>query len=132
MTIPDSHRDLLDQQVGVLATIDDAGFPQLTAVWFFWDEQDGKLKFSLNRARKKTEYLGKRPQASFVIVDPQNPGRYLEIRGRAELAADDDYAFADRVGAKYGGADLRQMDQPGESRVCVSIDPVQVHAVKIG
>jgi PPOX class probable F420-dependent enzyme len=132
MNVPDTHRDLLDAPVGMLATIDDAGFPQVTATWFLYDEQDDTVKLSLNRARKKTQNMSKRPQASLFVLDAQNPGRYLEVRGRVELTPDDDYEFADRVGAKYGGADLRRMDQPGESRVVVSIDPVRVHAVKMG
>jgi pyridoxamine 5'-phosphate oxidase-like protein len=36
--VPDSHRDLLDAQFATLATIDRNGFPQLTEVWFFFDE----------------------------------------------------------------------------------------------
>jgi hypothetical protein len=54
--------------------------------------------------------------------------RYLDIRGRATITPDDDYAFADRVGAKYGGTDIRTRDQPGESRVAVTIVPTRVYA----
>jgi hypothetical protein len=56
------------------------------------------------------------------------PYRYLEIRGDAEISPDDDYAFADRVGAKYN-SNLRDHDQPGQSRVVVTIHPVRVNAV---
>ena len=52
----------------------------------------------------------------------------LELRGDAEVTPDDDYSFADKVGAKYH-ADLRQHDQPGQSRVKVVIRPVRVNAV---
>ena len=51
------------------------------------------------------------------------------MRGRARIEPDDDYAFADKLGAKYGGADLRAHDRPGESRVVVTVEPVKVHAV---
>ncbi len=47
-----------------------------------------------------------RPRCSLLIVDPTSPMRYLELRGDAEIMADDDYAFADRVGQKYS-ANLR-------------------------
>jgi len=56
------------------------------------------------------------------------PNRYLEIRGDAEISPDDDYAFADRLGAKYN-ANLRDQDRPGESRVKVIIRPVRVNAI---
>ena len=53
------------------------------------------------------------PKVSFLILDPGNPYKYVELRGDAEITPDDDYAFADKVGAKYGGADLRDRDKPG-------------------
>jgi hypothetical protein len=127
-TIPESHQDLLRSQFATLATIDDDGYPQLTEVIFLYDDEDGKVKFSLNRARYKTQYLEKRPKCSVFLLDLENPQRFLELRGRADVASDPDYVFADRVGAKYGGMDLRRMDQPGESRVVVTVEPVRVHA----
>jgi hypothetical protein len=62
------------------------------------------------------------------LLDLSNPYRYLEIRGDAEVAADDDYAFADKVGAKYN-ADLRAMDGDQRSRVIVTVRPTRVNAV---
>jgi len=124
--IPDSHRDLLDAQVATLATIDRDGFPQLTEVWFLFDE--GELKTSLNSSRAKTKNLAGRPECSMLILDLANPYRYLEIRGRARLEPDAEYTFAQRLGAKYG-ADVRDHDAPGDSRVVVTIDPTKVFPV---
>jgi len=123
---PDSHRDLLDAQVATLATIGGNGLPQLTEVWFLHD--DGELKLSLNNSRLKTRNLTKRPQCSLLLLDLQNPYRYLEVRGTAKLEADDDYAFARKLGAKYD-ADLSVHDNPGDSRVVVTIEPANVYAV---
>jgi PPOX class probable F420-dependent enzyme len=123
---PDSHRDLLDSQVATLATVGDDGLPQLTAVWFLYE--DGELKISLSTDRVKTRNLRQRPGCSVLILDLQNPYRYLEVRGRAEIEPDDDYVFAGRVGKKYD-ADLRQYDTPGSTRVVVTVRPDKVHAV---
>jgi len=128
--IPDSHRDLLDSPVGILATVGADGRPQLSAVWFLAD--DNGVRLSLNTSRQKTKNLTANSAATLFILDSANPGRYLELRGDATLKPDDDYAFADQVGAKYGGVDLRNMDQPGQSRVVVTIDPVRVNAVNMG
>jgi hypothetical protein len=68
------------------------------------------------------------PAASLLILDLAVPYRYLEIRGDAEITPDEDYSFADRVGAKYQ-SDLREHDQPGQSRVVVTIRPTRVNAV---
>src|SRR4051812_24382718 len=126
-TIPDSHRDLLEAPVATLATVGPDGRPQLSAVWFLADGDQARV--SLNTARQKTKNLTSNPAVTLFILDTANPARYLELRGNAQLAPDDDYAFADQVGAKYGGVDLRNMDQPGQSRVVVTIDPVRVNAV---
>jgi PPOX class probable F420-dependent enzyme len=123
---PDSHRDLLDAQFATLATLGKDGGPQLTEVWFLFD--DGEVKISLNDSRLKTKNLAARPQCSLFILDLANPFRYLDLRGTARIEPDDDYAFADRVGAKYG-ADLREHDGPGDKRVVVTIEPTNVFAV---
>ena len=128
-TIPDSHRDLLDAPVATLATVGADGRPQLSAVWFLADD-DG-VRLSLNNSRQKTKNLTNNSAATLFILDTANPARYLELRGNATLTPDEDYAFADKVGAKYGGVDLRSMDQPGQSRVVVTIDPVRVNAVDL-
>jgi PPOX class probable F420-dependent enzyme len=123
-TIPDSHADLLDQPVATLATVDPEGRPQLTEVWFL--AEDGQVRFSLNTSRQKVRNLERRPVCSVLLLDLAHPYRYVEVRGDAVLEPDDDYAFANRVGAKYG-ADLRTNDQPGDRRVVVTVRPVRVH-----
>jgi PPOX class probable F420-dependent enzyme len=125
-SFPDSHRDLLDAPVASLATIGRDGFPQLTEIWFLHD--DGELKLSLNTSRLKTRNLVRHPQCSLLLLDLQNPYRYLEVRGNARIQADDDYAFARKLGAKYD-ADLRVHDQPGDSRIVITIEPVNIYAV---
>jgi PPOX class probable F420-dependent enzyme len=124
--IPASHRDLLDAQVATLATIGPDGRPQLSEVWFLADGET--VGISLNTSRQKTKNLLANPAVSLFILDLTIPMRYLELRGDAEITRDDDYAFADRLGAKYH-ADLRDHDGPGVSRVVVTIRPVRVNAV---
>jgi PPOX class probable F420-dependent enzyme len=128
-SVPSTHADLLDASVATVATVGPDGRPQVSAVWFLND--DGTVKVSLNVARQKTKNLTANPAVTVFILDPANPARYLEIRGDATLEPDDDYAFADRLGAKYGGADLRAMDGPDGRRVVVSVDPVRINAVDL-
>jgi PPOX class probable F420-dependent enzyme len=123
--IPASHRDLLDGQFATLGTVGPDGRPQLTEVWFLADGDTVAL--SLNTSRQKTKNLMANPAASLFLLDLANAYRYVELRGDAEISADDDYSFADQLGAKYN-ANLRDRDQPGDSRVKVIIRPVRVHA----
>ena len=115
--------------MATLATVGPDGRPQVSAVWFLND--DGTVKVSLNVTRQKTKNLTANPAVTVFILDPANPARYLEIRGDATLEPDEDYALADRLGAKYGGADLRAMDGPDGRRVVVSVDPVRINAVDL-
>jgi PPOX class probable F420-dependent enzyme len=123
--IPDSHRDLLDLPVATFATVGPDERPQLTEVWFL--AEDDELKLSLNAARQKVRNLERLHACSLLLLDLANPYRYLEVRGDAEILPDEDYAFADRLGAKYG-ADLRETDGPDDRRVVVTIRPSRIHA----
>jgi PPOX class probable F420-dependent enzyme len=125
-TIPETHKDLLAADVAMLATQGQDGYPQVTALWFLLDD-DGLIKLSLNMSRQKTKNLEQHPECSFFVLDRANPYRTLEIRATAEITPDDDYAFADKLAAKYGGMDLRTMDGPGQRRVVVVLRPVKIH-----
>jgi PPOX class probable F420-dependent enzyme len=124
--IPASHRDLLDGEFATLATIGPDGRPQLSEVWFL--TEDNTVVTSLNTSRQKTKNLRANPAATVFLLDLAVPYRYLEIRGDAEITPDDDYSFADKLGAKYQ-ADLRSHDHPGESRVKITIHPTRINAV---
>lgn len=124
--IPESHADLIEKnQIVILGTNGADGYPQLTALWFL--VEDGVIKASLNTARQKVKNLTRDERATLFFVDPQNPYRTLELRAKATIEPDPDYVFADKVGAKYGGANLREMDSPGETRVVVTFEPVKAN-----
>lgn len=123
--IPESHRDLIEKnQIVILSTIGPASEPQTTALWFLFE--DDLVKLSLNNSRQKLKNLKRNPAYSAIFVDPGNPYRTIELRGTATVEPDPDYVVADKIGAKYG-SDLRDMDQPGESRSAVTLHIEKVH-----
>jgi PPOX class probable F420-dependent enzyme len=128
-TIPESHQDLLEARVATLATVGGDGYPQLSEIWFL--AEDGTIRLSLNVARQKTKNLIRDPACTLFILDVANTFRYLELRCDATVEPDDNYEFADQVGAKYG-SDLRQHDKPGESRAVITLTPRRVNAVNMG
>jgi PPOX class probable F420-dependent enzyme len=128
-TVPDSHADLLEAPVATLATVGPDGRPQMSSVWFL--AEDGVVRFSLHTNRQKTRNLQANPVIDVHILDAANPMRYLEVRGDARIEPDDDYTFADRLGAKYGGADLRAMDAGQGQRLVVTVEPVRINAVDL-
>ena len=126
-SFPESHQDLLKADVGTLTTNGADGYPQVSATWFLYDEEDGLIKLSLNNSRQKVKNLLANPKVSFFILDPKNPYRTLEVRARAEVRPDENYTFAKKLGAKYGGADLSTRDRPGETRMVVVLHPVKMN-----
>lgn len=128
-TIPENYRDLLSAEVATLSTIGPDGRPQSSEVWFLADGDT--VSISLNSGRQKMKNLLANPAANLLILDLAMPYRYLELRGDAEITPDPDYVFADQVGAKYDGADLRAHDRPGQTRYVVTIRPTRVNAVNM-
>ena len=124
--IPPSHRDLLDGQFATLATVGQDGRPQLSEVWFL--AEGDTLGLSLNTSRQKSKNLAANPAVNLFLLDLGSAYRYLEIRGDAEVTPDDDYEYANKVGAKYN-ANLKDRDLPGEKRIKVTIRPTRINAV---
>jgi PPOX class probable F420-dependent enzyme len=127
--IPEPYRDLLDARVATLATAGADGWPQLSEIWFL--AEGDTIRLSLNTSRQKTKNLRRDPKCTLFILDVANTFRYLELRGEAVVEPDDEYRFADQVGAKYD-SDLRVHDGPGESRVVVTLQLRKVNAVNMG
>lgn len=127
-TVPDTHIDLLRAPgVAQLATIGPDGRPQVTALWYFLDD-DGTIRISVSSARQKYKNLVARPVGTLFILDPTNPMRFIEVRGDVTIEADPDYAFADRVVAHYGNPfDMRAIDTPGTMRHVVTLHPTKVN-----
>lgn len=124
--VPDSHRDLLDRPILVtLATVQPDGQPQVTPVWA--DYVDGHIRVNTAAGRQKHSNLLERPQATLLVVDPDNGQRYIEIRGRVaeatEEGADD---VIDALAKQYLGADTYPFRNPAETRVTFLIEPVHV------
>ncbi|MCU0271222.1 MAG: PPOX class F420-dependent oxidoreductase [Acidimicrobiales bacterium] len=123
MSIPASHADLLEAvTLAHVATIGPAGEPQVNPVWFEWDGTH--LCFSQTTGRQKYRNVGREPRVALSIVDPGNPYRYLEVRGRVVAVDDDpDNAFIDRQAQRYIDQERYPWHQPGDHRVVVRVLP---------
>jgi PPOX class probable F420-dependent enzyme len=126
--IPDSYLDLLSAPIATLATVGSGGRPQLPSVCFL-ATADGTVQLSVNATRQKAKNMLATGKVALHIEDPGDWARYLEVRGDATVEPDEDYVFADLLGAKYDGMDLRKMDRPGEHRTVGTIHPTRIRAV---
>jgi len=124
-SIPDNYLDLLQQKKAFanLATILADGSPQVTPVWF--DYTDGKIRVNTAKGRVKSRTLKPDAPVALAIMDPDNPYRYIQIRGRVHRAAEEGAdAHIDQLAKKYLGKDTYPFRQPGEVRVTYEIEPL--------
>lgn len=128
--IPEGYEDLLETTaLAHVATIGPHGEPQCNPVWFDWDGEH--VKFSQTKTRQKYQNLNRDPRIALSIVDPENPYRYLEIRGEVvRIDEDPNIDFISAMAKKYLGLDRYPYHQPGDERVVVFVRPE--HTTQMG
>lgn len=128
-TVPEKFRDLFSKRAFAhLATLMPDGQPQVSPVWIDFDGRH--VVFNTARDRQKDRNLRRDPRVSLSILDPENPYRYLEIRGRvAEVTEEGADAHIDRLAKKYLNLDTYPYRQPGEVRVIFKINPEHVAGI---
>ncbi|MEW6403415.1 MAG: PPOX class F420-dependent oxidoreductase [Chloroflexota bacterium] len=100
MNIPESHLDLLTRPVhGVLTTLMPDGQPQSSLVWCDYDGEC--VCVNTSRERQKGKNMELNPKISLLIVDPENTGRFLQIRGDAELVEEGAIEHLDAITRQY-------------------------------
>jgi PPOX class probable F420-dependent enzyme len=83
VAIPDGYADLLERPLFAhLATIRPDGSPQVNPMWFDWDGE--RLRFTHTTKRQKYRNVTADPRVALSIADPDNPYRFLEVRGEVE------------------------------------------------
>lgn len=95
---------LLDANYGHLGTIRPDDTVQVNPMWF--EYEDGVVRFTHTTTRAKFRNLQHNPSMSLSVIDPENPFRYLEVRGTlVDTVADPDGVFYVRLGKRYGNPD---------------------------
>ena len=80
---------------GHLATTRPDGSVQVSPMWFDWDGE--LLRFAHTTKRQKYRNVQRNPRVAMSISDPDNPYRYLEVRGDVERIEPDIAASFFRV-----------------------------------
>ena len=124
--IPDSHLDLFKKKAFAnLATLMPSGQPQVTPVWVDYDGHH--VVINTAEGRQKDKYLQRDGRVALSIMDPDNPYRYLEVRGQvAERTRNGADQHIDAMAKKYLGKDKYPFAQPGEVRVIFKVKPEHV------
>ena len=121
--IPEKFRDLFQKKAfASLTTLMPDGSPQTTPVWV--DADDNHVIFNSARGRQKDRNVRRDPRVALAIIDPDNPYRYMEIRGKVEEITEQGAdKHIDKMAKKYLDKDKYPFAQPGEVRVMYKIRP---------
>ena len=128
MSIPASHRPLLDRPLyASLGTIRPDDTVQVNPMWFEYDGEH--LRFTHTNKRGKFRNLQDNPAMTLLVIDDEDPLRYLELRGRlAEVIDDPEGAQYVRLGRRYGNPDQQPPPDIADRVILVmSIDKVNAH-----
>jgi nitroimidazol reductase NimA-like FMN-containing flavoprotein (pyridoxamine 5'-phosphate oxidase superfamily) len=89
-----------------LATLDPAGFPRITPIWFLWE--DGIFYMSSGEERRHVHDLARDPRAGICISIEEGqtqggsrPYRQIVVRGYAQVQPDADERWARKLLLKY-------------------------------
>ena len=103
--IPAEFHDLLEKKaLADLATLMPDGSPQVTPLWF--DSDGERIRINSAKGRQKDRNMRARPAVALSIIDPDNPYRYLQVRGRVtQITEDGADAHIDALSNRYLGQD---------------------------
>lgn len=128
--LPEDFKHLLERPLFAhLATVRPDGSPQSSVMWFRWDGE--RILMTHTKTRQKFANLAREPRVAISVADPEDPYRFLEVRGRVVAVEDDDdrASFYKDLQTRYG------MDYPitdASVRVVVTISPESFVAVTAG
>lgn len=120
----DTLRDLLDRRAFlVLSTVNPDGSPQSSVIWGKHDA--GDVVFSTIRGRRKTRNIERDPRVSICVYDPENPYRYVEVRGTVTLTEEGGPELIDELSRAYDGKPWVE-PRPGVTRVVCRVTAARV------
>jgi PPOX class probable F420-dependent enzyme len=121
--IPEKYKALFDKKAFAnLATLNSDGTPQVTPVWVDYD--GNYVLVNSARGRRKDKNIERNRAVALSIQDPDNPYRYLEVRGKVtDITEEGADQHIDKMAKKYLGAEKYPGRQPGEVRVLYKIKP---------
>jgi PPOX class probable F420-dependent enzyme len=100
--IPPSHIDLIEGPVcAVLTTMMPDGQPQSSLVWCDYDGEN--VRVNTTRQRQKGKNIASNPKVLLLVIDTNDAGRWIEIRGKVELIETGAHEHLDEITRLYTG-----------------------------
>ena len=131
LPIPEEVVDLFNGQlrVGFMSTIRPDGHAAIVPIGVMI--HDGVLRISSRTDTAKVRNLRGNPNISVCVTDPEDPTRYVTIRGKAGLADDIDRSFVDWMARTHMGRDEYPYEPRLVARTVITIRPVRFVMPKV-
>jgi PPOX class probable F420-dependent enzyme len=128
-TIPEEYLDLFEKKAFChLATLMPDGSPQVTPVWVTYDGTHVLIDSA--KGRVKDRNMRQDNRVALAISDPDDPYRYLQVRGRVvEITEEGADELIDQLAQKYLDVEEYPYRQPDEVRVAYKIAPESVNGM---
>lgn len=118
-----------EPNLGVVAALRPDGTAHQTVVWVDWDGEH--LLLNLNNLRSKLDYLRRDPRVSVLVLDRNDPFRWLRLEGQvAEITPEGAYEHIVRQAGIYRGREEYRLRE-GEQRILVRIEPDRIETYKV-
>lgn len=127
--LPEDKQDLLQRPIVVtLVTLMPDMHPQANPVWFSWDGD--YIWVNSAKGRQKDKNMRRQPKVTILSVDPNNPYRYLEVRGEVvEITEEGAIDHINFLSQRYRGQPDYYASMPDrrgkEQRVIYKIKPIK-------
>lgn len=104
-SIPETFEPLFRSKAyGVLATILPDGNPHLTVVWVDYDGDN--ILINTDKNRMKTRNIQRDPTVGLLVIDPDDPFRYISIQGEVtEITEEGAIEHINSLGKRYKEVD---------------------------
>lgn len=124
-SLSDAAKQWLDAPTFVsLATVNADGSPQSTVHWVARDGDD--ILLSTVRGRRHANNVERDPRVSVLLIAPDDPYKYLEVRGTATVTEEGGRELIDDLMEKYHGRRPYPWDAPDAVRLVIRVPPDHV------
>jgi len=130
LPIPEKFHDLFKRPIlCALTTVNQNGQPHSVPVWCDFDGEH--VRVNMPAGTKKARNLRINPQLSLLVIDPQNPGHWIEIQGCVGELNDEAHGARDHINKlseKYTGNPVYQAyGASGIDRQMIVIEAIKIN-----
>jgi len=129
LPIADKYHNLFSRPLlCAFTTVNSDGQPHSVPVWCDFD--GAQVRVNLRAGTKKARNVQRNSSVCLLVIDPHNPGHWIEIQGRVGDLRDEDHGAREHINAlaeKYTGNPVYPFTAQDNERQMYLIDAVKIN-----